>query len=302
MSVVPSPVRVFISYAHDDPAHVERVRDFWLFLRECGIDAELDLPADERRQDWALWMSRGIRGSRYVIVVASAEYKRRAEGDAPAGVGSGVQWEAGLLRRLVYEDPTAALDRIAPVVLPGGSAADLPDWLGGRTTTYYPVGEFTVAGAEKLLRLLTGQRYETVPALGSPVILPSRAPTPSSGPVGTPAPPSSAPAPSAAFRFPDPKALLDALLACEKLHRLDTRHELLALMGENLGHVFVGVDESRDARTHLRALVRRSASSLTPDAVLRALYDALADIAPDDTGTERVRELLVAAGLDLGEE
>lgn len=37
--------RVFISYAHDDQKHVDRVRDFWSFLRSCGIDAELDLPA-----------------------------------------------------------------------------------------------------------------------------------------------------------------------------------------------------------------------------------------------------------------
>jgi hypothetical protein len=30
------PVRVFISYAHDDEAHQERVREFWLFLRAHG--------------------------------------------------------------------------------------------------------------------------------------------------------------------------------------------------------------------------------------------------------------------------
>lgn len=32
---------VFISYAHDDRAHEERVRDFWWFLRAQGIDARL---------------------------------------------------------------------------------------------------------------------------------------------------------------------------------------------------------------------------------------------------------------------
>ena len=49
----PALPRVLISYAHDDQAHVERVRDFWLFLRANGIDARLDLPAAEQRQDWA---------------------------------------------------------------------------------------------------------------------------------------------------------------------------------------------------------------------------------------------------------
>ncbi|MEV3909671.1 SEFIR domain-containing protein [Streptomyces canus] len=299
--------RVFISYAHDDQKHVDRVRDFWSFLRSCGIDAELDLPAGERRQDWALWMLRGIRRSRHVIVVASPEYKRRAEGGAEAGEGAGVQWEAALLRRLVHGDPAAALDRIVPVVLPHGSADDLPDWLGGRATTFYTVEDFTISGAERLLRLLTGQPYETEPPLSPRVVLPPRASAP---PLALPAPvaaqvpvPPPQP-PPATFLFPEPKALVDALLACEKLHQLDARHELLVLMGENLGlgRVFDGVDESRDARTHLRALVRRSSRSLTPDAVLQALYFALVDITPDDTGTERVRALLVASGLMVEEE
>ena len=46
------PVRVFLSYAQDDAAHENRVREFWLFLRRHGIDARLDKPAAERRQDW----------------------------------------------------------------------------------------------------------------------------------------------------------------------------------------------------------------------------------------------------------
>lgn len=44
----PVPVRVLISYAHDDQAHMERVREFWLFLRANGVDARLDLPAAEQ--------------------------------------------------------------------------------------------------------------------------------------------------------------------------------------------------------------------------------------------------------------
>jgi hypothetical protein len=45
------PAQVFISYAHDDQAHQERVRSFWLFLRKSGIDARLDLTAADQRQD-----------------------------------------------------------------------------------------------------------------------------------------------------------------------------------------------------------------------------------------------------------
>jgi TIR domain-containing protein len=73
------PVRVFISYAHDDAEHEDRVREFWTFLRAHGIDARLDKPAAERRQDWPLWMQREVREARFVLVVASPAYRERAE-------------------------------------------------------------------------------------------------------------------------------------------------------------------------------------------------------------------------------
>ncbi|WP_405992815.1 SEFIR domain-containing protein [Streptomyces sp. NBC_00986] len=311
MSAELPPVRVFVSYAHDDQKHVDQVRAFADFLRSCGIDAQLDLAAGERRQDWALWMLRGMRASRHVIVVASPEYKRRAEGDAPAGVGAGVQWEALLLREVVYKDHAASLDWIVPVVLPGGSVDDLPLWLEPHTTSHYPVEDFTVPGAEELLRLLTCQPRELVHPLGPRVVLPPRGqagPVPGTAPLVLPprvvaASPVEPPQPPpATFVFPDKKVLLDALMACEALHRLAARHELVALMGETLGlgHPF-DVAEDSQARTHLRALVRRTASTLTRDAALTAMYFALADIAPDDIGTERVRVLLVASGLTLKE-
>jgi hypothetical protein len=47
------------------------------------------------------------------------------------------------------------------VVLPGCSAADSPAWLAPAAATYYEVSEFTVAGAGKLLRLLSAQPWET---------------------------------------------------------------------------------------------------------------------------------------------
>lgn len=294
MSDVRGPGRVFISYAHDHDKHVDEVRNLYRLLRCCGIDAELDLPADERREDWALWMLRGIRDSRRVILVGSPEYKRRADGDAGPGEGAGVQWEARLLRSLVYDDPVAALDRIIPVVLPGGSANDLPSWLGGRAHTHYAVDDFTVEGAQRLLRLLTGQPYETVPVLGTvPVLAPREAVSRSA-----PRPP------LRSFVLPQRQALIDALLDCPTLHRLASRHELLELMGGllGLGRPFA-VPESTDTRTHLRSLCGRvERTTLTADAVLKAMYLALEETAPDDIGTRRVRELLVASGLVFGEE
>ncbi|WP_369169921.1 TIR domain-containing protein [Streptomyces sp. R28] len=295
MSDVPVPGRVFISYAHDDDKHVEDVREFYHFLRRCGIDADLDLPAGERRQDWSLWMLRGIRNSRHVIVVASPQYKRRAEGDAAAGEGLGVQWESMLLRNLVYEDQAAALEKIVPVVMPGGSAADLPMWLGGRSHSHYAIEDFTVDGAEPLLRLLTGQPHHTEPPLPPLVLHP---PITSSTPVPAPEPP------PPTFVMPETKDLVDALMACPRLRQKSYRYELLEMMTKSLGspeYIF-DVPESDDARTHLRRLdegIRRT--TLMPDAVLKAMYLSLKDIAPGDIGTKRVRDLLVACGLVLGD-
>lgn len=168
------PVRVFISYAHDDVDHEDRVRAFWAFLRGLGVDARLDKPAAERRQDWPLWMQHEMRAARFVLVVASPAYRRRAEGEAADDEGRGVQWEAALIREEVNAGRQAALERIVPVVLPGCNAGDIPVWLGPTTTSHYVVSEFTVGGAEQLLRLLTGQPYELEPPLGPRPLLPPR--------------------------------------------------------------------------------------------------------------------------------
>jgi hypothetical protein len=172
------PLRVFVSYAHDDAAHVEQVRDFWLFLRANGIDARLDLPAAEQRQDWAQWMTRGVRDADRILVVASPAYRRRGEGDARADEGRGVQFEGRLIRDRFYADQDAGLRQVLPVVLPGGSADDLPLWLFPAAATHYAVTDYTVAGAEPLLRVLTGQPREITPVLGAVPYLPSRGAVP----------------------------------------------------------------------------------------------------------------------------
>ena len=167
-------VRVFISYAHDSAEHEETVRSFYRFLRTCGIDAQVDLPAAERRQDWAEWMTRQIRDADRILVVASPEYRRRAEGDAGSEEGRGVQWEARQIRDRIYADQRAGLQIVLPVVLPGGSVTDLPAWLAPNSTTHYVIEEFTVTGANRLLRVLTSQPWETEPPLGAVPELPPR--------------------------------------------------------------------------------------------------------------------------------
>ncbi|MBE1500414.1 hypothetical protein H4696_007514 [Amycolatopsis lexingtonensis] len=165
--------KVFISYAHESEAHVERVRELWIALRSHGIDAQLDLPAAGQRQDWALWMGHRVREADFVLVVASATYRRRAEGRAAADDGRGVQWEARLIRDAFYSHQDR-LDRFVPVVLPGATLGDVPDFLAPATTTVYQVDDFTPAGLEPLLRVLLEQPLEVEPPLGQVPVLPPR--------------------------------------------------------------------------------------------------------------------------------
>ncbi|WP_328308369.1 toll/interleukin-1 receptor domain-containing protein [Streptomyces sp. NBC_00442] len=168
--------RVFISYAHEDDggAHIDRVRALWRLLRSLGIDARLDLPAGEAPQDWALWTHEQYRAADFVLVIASPAYKRRAEGTEAPGTGAGVIWEARLIRGEIYDRPDDWYRRILRVVLPGCSLDDLPDYLGGRTTTYYEVAPLTAEGAERLVRYLTDQPYETGTPIGTVPHLPPR--------------------------------------------------------------------------------------------------------------------------------
>jgi tetratricopeptide (TPR) repeat protein len=169
--------RVFISYAHESDEHDELVRDLWLYLRSCGIDAKLDLPAAERRQDWPLWMADQVRQAEHILVIASPAYRRRAEGRAGSEEGRGVQWEARLIRDAFYANQHD-LDRFVPVVLPGQSPGGMPDFLAPSSNTVYTVRDFTESGAESLLRLLTRQPREVEPPLGSVPNLPAREHTP----------------------------------------------------------------------------------------------------------------------------
>jgi hypothetical protein len=175
------PRPVFISYAHGSAAHVEEVRAFWLFLRANGVNAQLDLTAADRRQVWPEWIEDQLHRSAFILVIASPAFRERAEArpDPATAVtaGRGARYEAAMLRELVYSDP-AARQRVLPVLLPGYSVSDIPRFLHPTSGTHYTVKELTVDGAERLLRVLTGQPAELVPELGPVPVLPPRGVSP----------------------------------------------------------------------------------------------------------------------------
>jgi hypothetical protein len=171
-----APARAFISYAHDSAEHRDRVRRFWHFLWANGVEAWCDLEVGEQRREWTRLVESAMDDGRFILIVASPEYRLRAAADRPAGRpdGRGVEYEAGLIRERIYRDRDIWFPRVLPVVLPGCSSDDVPDFLLPFSSTVYRVDDYTVSGAENLLRVLTNQPGELRPVPGPRPALPPR--------------------------------------------------------------------------------------------------------------------------------
>jgi SEFIR domain/NPCBM/NEW2 domain len=169
MFVVPDhvPPRVFISYAHDSPDHKDMVRRFATFLHgRIGLDVHLDQWDDNRRRDWSLWAIDQLTAADFIIVIASPDYQRRADGMAPPEVGRGSHFETAIIRDQMTKNVSLATERILPVVLPGRSLDDIPTFLNAYSTTRFEIKEFTEAGVAELLAAITGEGRYTAPERG----------------------------------------------------------------------------------------------------------------------------------------
>ncbi|WP_018681508.1 SEFIR domain-containing protein [Actinokineospora enzanensis] len=157
MSDIPDP-RVFITYAQESAAHTEQVLAFATYLHaSIGLEVELDQWADGHRIDWSLWAGDHLREADFVLVIASPQYKRRAEGRAPWNVGNGAQYEAARIRDQLTRNLHAGTRRFLPVILPGGSVEDIPDFLNAYSTTRYHIDSFTEIGVSGLISAITGK-------------------------------------------------------------------------------------------------------------------------------------------------
>ncbi|MFC4852995.1 SEFIR domain-containing protein [Actinophytocola glycyrrhizae] len=146
--------RVFVSYARQDARHGLLVGRLCEFLHGCGVEVRLDELAGYDRRDWSLWAIEEILAADFVAVVASANYRVRAEGVLPPGSGDGVAGEAAFLRdRLAYDRRTWQR-KILPVVLPGGRVDEIPLFLLPYSSSRYEVTAFTREGTAPLLRAL----------------------------------------------------------------------------------------------------------------------------------------------------
>ncbi|MFB9926581.1 SEFIR domain-containing protein [Amycolatopsis halotolerans] len=164
----PAAPRIFISYAHDTAAeHYRQVGTFATFLRaRIGLDVRLDQWDDASRLDWSAWAIRNILAADFVLVVASPNYKRRADGEAPFDEGRGSQFEARIMRDALTRDLERETSRILPVVLPGASVEDIPSFLTPYSTTHFRISEFTDDCVAGLLSAITGRSQNERPVRG----------------------------------------------------------------------------------------------------------------------------------------
>ncbi|MFC0533306.1 effector-associated domain 2-containing protein [Phytohabitans kaempferiae] len=284
--------RVFVSYAHESPAHIEQVRQLWTLLLENGVDARLDLPATAERQDWPLWMMEQLRHADYVVVVASPAYRRRADGEAAADEGRGVQFEGALLREQLYADRPTWTRKILPVILPGQSEDGIPIFLGPATGTSYPVKELSATGLEELVRVITGQPAVVAPPLAPPPALPPAPPLPAPPAPPPPAPPPAA-APTAGSPLDELSAIADAFGELPEFGSAQGRHQILLLLPPQIRGA---INDMPNARMHTISIVQTCAR-FGPAGQAALLAILRAALPAGDPAVQRATDLITAATL-----
>ncbi|MFC7480392.1 SEFIR domain-containing protein [Luedemannella flava] len=137
-------MRVFLSYAQESGGHVAAVRRLWELLRQLGVDARVGLPGPTDGRDWSLWTQHEIRSADVVLVVASPGYASRAAA------------EASFIRELLYRNLPAGKAKFRPLVLPGRSVTELPDWFGPTIAQHTRLAGLDRAAMAGLAADLTG--------------------------------------------------------------------------------------------------------------------------------------------------
>ena len=200
-----SSPRVFISYSQhdpDDPAHSQRVLGLARALLEDGIDVELDQFHQHEMVDWPRWCEERLRpeNSDFVLMICTAEYKRRIEGKVPADEGRGVYGEGGLIDDYLYE--AKANERFVPVLLDDEPESSIPRIVRG--WTWFRLHRFGLDSGDRgytdLCRLLTEQPGTPKPERGEVVALPPE-PEPEPTPGIRPNKPANLPYPSLGALF-----------------------------------------------------------------------------------------------------
>src|SRR5579859_4604269 len=163
------PPKVFISYSHDRPEHMERVLSLADRLRASGIDAMLDQYVHDPEDGWQVWTETQMRDADLVLVVCTETYLKRAERREEPGIGHGAIWEISVGYVLLYNQGMKN-KKFVPVVFDKADRAYVP--LPLQSYTNYCIADDQ--GYLELYRRLTDQPFITMPELGRMESLPRR--------------------------------------------------------------------------------------------------------------------------------
>lgn len=161
--------KVFISYTHDSPEHMDRVLELSDRLRAEGVDCHLDQYETSPPEGWPKWTNRQIDAAAYVLIVCTETYLKRFNGTEEKGKGLGAQWEGGIITQELY-DSAGDNRKFVPVLFSPEDSGNIPRVLRGVQS--YDVS--SEAGYTELYRRLTNRPRVVKPDIGSLRSLPTR--------------------------------------------------------------------------------------------------------------------------------
>ena len=151
--------KVFISYAWEQPAHQEWVRQLASRLRTDGVDVTLDRWHLQPGDQLPAFMEAAVRDNDFVLIVCTPKYKERSD----RRVG-GVGYEGDIITAEVLNYRNEK--KFLPLFRSGQSWTEAaPSWLLGSLYLDFRGDNYSEESYRELLRTLLGRR-ESAPVLG----------------------------------------------------------------------------------------------------------------------------------------
>jgi hypothetical protein len=139
-----APLRVFLSYAHEDAKHRVRVKALAQRLQQAGMEVTLDQDWPTPVEGWVLWVEREVTAADVVLLVITRGFRDAFD-------GSSTSWPGPVVGPKLFESESGHR-AFVPVVFSTADAVYRPGSLAHQT--FYSVE--TEAEIELLLRLLAG--------------------------------------------------------------------------------------------------------------------------------------------------
>lgn len=162
-------IKVFVSYSHDDQAHMDWVKRFVTDLRQKGglkvlYDQDLEKGASLSR-----FMEQGIADSEKVLVIGTPEYKNKA------AANGGVSFEEAIMGAEYMQNIDSA--KFYPILRRGAFSTSFPIILAGRNGDDFTDDSQYDNNLQIVIRSIIGNRGSIVPLEGKVLDLCSQSDT-----------------------------------------------------------------------------------------------------------------------------